>query len=185
PDGHRDRQRTRGWPGSGHLADLRPGCSRDHARYRSVPLFLVSPLRGGHDRQARSGRCGEVRCRIRCRRQYRRQHGGHVAARAARVAMTAPFPLREFEVAAQTTTTFGRVLCSARQHHWIVDGPAYNNCPGEELTPPELFLSGVASCGVELVTVIAKEQGRSVGDVHLRVHGVVDRNRQTRNDVTV
>jgi len=99
--------------------------------------------------------------------------------------MTAPFPIREFEVAAQTTTTFGRVLCSARQHHWIVDGPAYNNCPGEELTPPELFLSGVASCGVELVTVIAKEQGRSVGDVHLRVHGVVDRNRQTRNDVTV
>jgi len=99
--------------------------------------------------------------------------------------MTAPFPIREFEVAAQTTTTFGRVLCSARRHHWIVDGPAYNNCPGEELTPPELFLSGVASCGVELVTVIAKEQGRSVGDVHLRVHGVVDRNRQTRNDVTV
>jgi len=99
--------------------------------------------------------------------------------------MTAPFPIREFEVAAQSTATFGRVLCSARQHHWIVDGPAYNNCPGEELTPPELFLAAVASCGVELVTVIAKEQGKAVGDVRLRVRGVVDRNRQQRTDVTV
>jgi len=99
--------------------------------------------------------------------------------------MTAPFPIREFEVSAQSTPTFGRVLCSARQHHWIVDGPAYNNCPGEELTPPELFLSAVASCGVELVTVIAKEQGKRVGDVRLRVRGVVDRNRQQRSDVTV
>jgi len=99
--------------------------------------------------------------------------------------VTAPLPIREFEVAAQSTRTFGRVLCSARQHHWIADGPAYNNCPGEELTPPELFLSGLASCGVELVTVIAKEQGKSVGAVHLRVQGVVDRNRQTRSDVTV
>jgi uncharacterized OsmC-like protein len=99
--------------------------------------------------------------------------------------MTAPFPIREFEVAAQSTPTFGRVLCSARQHHWIVDGPAYNNCPGEELTPPELFLAAVASCGVELVTVIAKEQGKPLGDVRLRVHGAVDRNRQQRSDVTV
>jgi uncharacterized OsmC-like protein len=99
--------------------------------------------------------------------------------------MTTPFPIREFEVAAQSTSTFGRVLCTARQHHWVVDGPAYNNCPGEELTPPELFLAAVASCGVELVTVIAKEQGKSVGDVRLRVQGVVDRNRQKRTDVTV
>ena len=99
--------------------------------------------------------------------------------------MTTPLPVREFDVAARSTDVFGRVLCSARQHHWIVDGPAYNNCPGEELTPPELFLAAVASCGVELVTVIAKEQGKRVGDVQLRVHGVVDRNRQPRTNVTV
>lgn len=100
--------------------------------------------------------------------------------------MTAtPTPIREFEVAARSTDTFGRVLCSARQHHWVVDGPAYNNCPGEELTPPELFLAAVASCGVELVTVIAREQGKAVPTVRLRVQGQVDRSRQPRRDVTV
>ncbi|HJQ21690.1 MAG TPA: OsmC family protein [Gemmatimonadaceae bacterium] len=99
--------------------------------------------------------------------------------------MTAPAPVREFDVSARSTETFGRVLCNARQHHWVVDGPAYNNCPGEELTPPELFLAAVASCGVELVTVIAKEQGRAIPQVRLRVHGTVDRGRQSRANVTV
>lgn len=96
-----------------------------------------------------------------------------------------PLPVREFDVGARSTSVFGRVLCSARQHHWVVDGPSYNNCPGEELTPPELFLAAVASCGVELVTVIAREQGVTIGDVRLRVHGTVDRNTQPRADVTV
>jgi len=53
------------------------------------------------------------------------------------------------------------------------------------MTPPELFLSAVASCGVELVTVIAKEQGKPIPTVQLSVRGVVDRNNQKRTDVTV
>ena len=100
--------------------------------------------------------------------------------------MTAPAPtIRNYTVAAQSTDVFGRVLCSAREHHFIVDGPVQNGCPGEELTPPELFLSAVASCGVELVHVIAKDQGKAVGKVHLVVHGTVDRGKQKRTDVTV
>lgn len=99
--------------------------------------------------------------------------------------MSAPSPIREFRVAARSTDTFGRVLCSARDHHVIVDGPAYNGCPGEELTPPELFLAAVATCGVELVHVIARDEGITVGGVRLSVHGVVDRSRQSRTDVTV
>ena len=67
----------------------------------------------------------------------------------------------------------------------IVDGPVQNGCPGEELTPHELFLSAVASCGVELVHVIAKDQGVGVGKVNLAVHGTVDRGKQKRTDVTV
>jgi uncharacterized OsmC-like protein len=98
--------------------------------------------------------------------------------------MTA-IPIREFQVAARSTDVFGRVLCNARQHHFIVDGPAYNNCPGEELTPPEAFLVAVASCAVELVQVIAREQGKSVGDVQVGVGGTVDRGNQPRTDVTV
>ena len=99
--------------------------------------------------------------------------------------MTAPPTIREYDVAARTTDVFGRVLCNARAHHFIVDGPVQNGCPGEELTPPELFLSSVASCGVELVQVIARETGVEIGPASVTVHAVLDRSRQARTDVTV
>jgi uncharacterized OsmC-like protein len=92
---------------------------------------------------------------------------------------------REYAVDARSTPTFGRVLCSARTHHFIIDGPVANGCPGEELTPPEAFLSGVAACGVELVQVIAREQSVPVRDVAVRIQAVVDRSRPVRPDVTV
>jgi uncharacterized OsmC-like protein len=102
--------------------------------------------------------------------------------------MTAPPPqslIRDYRVDARSTDVFGRVLCSARDHHFIVDGPVQNGCPGEELTPPELFLSSVAACGVELVHVIARDQNAKVGNVRLAVHGTVDRGNQSRTDLTV
>src|SRR5688572_23196786 len=100
--------------------------------------------------------------------------------------MTAPpATLREYDVAARTTDVFGRVLCNARTHHFVVDGPVQNGCPGEELTPPEVFLSGVAACGVELVHVIAREQGARVGAVSVSAYGELDRANQKRTDVTV
>ncbi len=100
--------------------------------------------------------------------------------------MTAPPPApREYAVDARSTSTFGRVLCSARAHHFIIDGPVANGCPGEELTPPEAFLSGVAACGVELVQVIAREQSVAVRDVAVSIHAVVDRSRPVRPDVTL
>src|SRR3954465_14812560 len=98
--------------------------------------------------------------------------------------MTAPVTIREYEVAARSTATFGRVLCSARNHHFVVDGPVQNGCPGEELTPPELFLSSVAACGVELVHVIAKDEGKAVETVSVKVRGTVDRGNQSRPNVT-
>jgi len=99
--------------------------------------------------------------------------------------MSTPSLIRNYEVDARSTDVFGRVLCHARDHHFIVDGPVQNGCPGEELTPPEVFLSGVAACGVELVQVIAREQDKKVGSVHLVVRGIVDRGNQARTDVTV
>jgi uncharacterized OsmC-like protein len=98
---------------------------------------------------------------------------------------TPPSTVREYAVGARSTDTFGRVLCSARTHHFIVDGPVQNGCPGEELTPPELFLSAVASCGVELVQVIARDEQVPIGRVGVSIRGVVDRGNQPRSDVTL
>jgi uncharacterized OsmC-like protein len=93
--------------------------------------------------------------------------------------------IRQYEVSARSTDVFGRVLCSARDHHFIVDGPVQNGCPGEELTPPEVFLSAVGACGVELLHVIARDQGTTVDKVGVTVRGTVDRGQQPRADVTV
>jgi uncharacterized OsmC-like protein len=92
---------------------------------------------------------------------------------------------REYEVRAETAPTFGRVLCSARHHHLVADGPVQNGCPGEAITPAELFLSGVAACGTELMQVIARDEGIPFERVTVTVRGVIDRERQPRADVTV
>ncbi len=99
--------------------------------------------------------------------------------------MTAPPPIREYEVRARSTDVFGRVMCSAREHHFIVDGPVQNGCPGEEVTPPELFLAAVASCGVELLHVIARDENVPLARVGVTISGTVDRANQPRTDVTV
>ena len=99
--------------------------------------------------------------------------------------MTAPSPIREYEVRARSTDIFGRVLCSARDHHFIIDGPVQNGCPGEEVTPPETFLAGVASCGVELLHVIAKADGVPLARVAATLTATVDRGNQPRTDYTV
>jgi uncharacterized OsmC-like protein len=99
--------------------------------------------------------------------------------------MTAtPSAIRSYEVRAQTTRTFGRVLTSARTQHLIVDGPVQNGCPGEAITPAELFLGGVAACGAELIQVIAREEGAPLDSVDVTITGSVDRERQRRSDVT-
>ncbi|MGH7678277.1 MAG: OsmC family protein [Gemmatimonadaceae bacterium] len=98
--------------------------------------------------------------------------------------MTNP-QLRQYNVAARSTDAFGRVMCSVRDHHFVIDGPVQNGCPGEEVTPPEAFLSAVAACGVELVHVIAREQGKEFGRVSVSIYGELDRSKQKRTDVTV
>ncbi len=95
-----------------------------------------------------------------------------------------PSTLREYDVAARSTDVFGRVLCNARDHHFVIDGPVQNGCPGEEVTPVEQFLAAVAACGVELVHVIARDQSVPLERVQVRIHGTVDRSRQARPDLT-
>jgi uncharacterized OsmC-like protein len=93
--------------------------------------------------------------------------------------------IRQYEVQATSTDVFGRVLCGARNHHFIVDGPVQNGCPGEEVTPAEIFLAGVACCGVELIQVLAKSGDISLKKVHVSIHGMMDRSRPVRPDVSL
>lgn len=93
--------------------------------------------------------------------------------------------LREYEVFAQSTDTFGRVLCRCRNHHFVVDGPVQNGCPGEAVTPAEIFLSGVAACGVELLQVIAKSQELPLKAARVAITGVMDRSRPVRSDLAL
>ena len=96
-----------------------------------------------------------------------------------------PSDIRRYEVAARSTDVFGRVLCTCRNHHFVVDGPVQNGCPGEAVTPAELFLSSVAACGVELVAVIAKEKGLPIPGVRVEIAGEMDRSNPARSDYTV
>lgn len=93
--------------------------------------------------------------------------------------------IRSYTVQARSTDTFGRVLCAARNHHFIVDGPVQNGCPGEAVNPGELFLAGVAACGVELLQVIAKEQQLAPKSIAVEIEGSMDRSKPVRQDVTV
>jgi uncharacterized OsmC-like protein len=93
--------------------------------------------------------------------------------------------IRQYEVTAGSTAVFGRVLCGARNHHFIVDGPEQNGCPGEEVTPVEVFLAGVACCGVELIQVLAKSTEIPLKGINVRIQGMMDRSKQVRPDVTL
>jgi organic hydroperoxide reductase OsmC/OhrA len=93
--------------------------------------------------------------------------------------------LRTYAAQARSTDTFGRVLCSARTHHFVVDGPERNGCPGEAVNPGELFLAGVAACGVELVQVLAREQRLAPTRIAVDIEGSMDRSRPVRTDVTL
>lgn len=93
--------------------------------------------------------------------------------------------VRQYKAQARSTDTLGRVLCSARDHHFVIDGPVWNGCPGEALTPGEAFMAAIAACGVELVEVIAADRGIKVGKVAVSIEGTVDRENPVREDMTV
>ena len=92
---------------------------------------------------------------------------------------------RRYEVAARSTDVFGRVLWSCREQHFVADGPVHNGCPGEAVTPAELFLAGVAACGVELLEVIAKGEEIQLESASVDIAGELDPSAPVREDLTV
>src|SRR5262252_7271271 len=93
--------------------------------------------------------------------------------------------VRQYAVGGKSTDTFGRVLVSARDQHIIVDGPVQNGCPGEAITPAEMFLSGVAACGVELIQVLAKQQNVPLESVSAAIEATQDPSAPVRPDVNL
>jgi uncharacterized OsmC-like protein len=92
---------------------------------------------------------------------------------------------RHYAADARSTDTLGRVLCSARNHHFVIDGPQQAGFPGEALGPGEIFLAGVASCGVELVQALARDQKLPLKSVKVAITGMIDRANPVRTDVSV
>lgn len=90
-------------------------------------------------------------------------------------------PATRYDVRATSTDVLGRVLCSAREHHFVIDGPVANGAPGEELTPAEAFLAGIAACAVELIQSFQP----SPSAVRAEIEGDLDRENPVREDVTV
>jgi uncharacterized OsmC-like protein len=93
--------------------------------------------------------------------------------------------VRTYAIGARSTDIFGRVLCNVRNHHFVVDGPVQNGAPGEEVTPAELFLTGIAACGVELIQSVAKAERFPLRGVSVEVSGTLDRGNPVRQDVSV
>ena len=92
---------------------------------------------------------------------------------------------RRYAVRARSTDTFGRVLWSCRDQHFVADGPVHNGCPGEAITPAELFLAGIASCGVELLEVIARAEDVPLQTASVEIAGEIDPANPVRTDVSV
>ena len=88
-------------------------------------------------------------------------------------------------MSARSTDVFGRVLWSCRDQHFVADGPVQNGCPGEAVTPAELFLAGIAACGVELVEVLARADDVPLGSVSVEMSGELDPANPVREDVRV
>ena len=64
---------------------------------------------------------------------------------------------RHFNVRSYSSGTQGRALVNVRNHHFVVDDYKFNGGPEEEVGAGEVFLSGIASCAVNMLERLARE----------------------------
>jgi uncharacterized OsmC-like protein len=75
-------------------------------------------------------------------------------------------------VHARNSGIAGRCIAGARNHHFVIDEPAYGGGPGEELTPAEVFLSGIAGCAALLVESFAHQSAYPLKRVSTKMQGI-------------
>src|SRR2546423_1544119 len=121
---------------------------------------------------SRNVRFGARSSRLRFAIAWRRRSSSRINGRSDGLE-TEEMNIRQYATEAQSTDTFGRVLCTARDQHFVIDGPVQNGCPGEAVTPPEAFLTGVAACGVELEQLIARELSLPIPTARVHIEGII------------
>ena len=73
-------------------------------------------------------------------------------------------------VRSTSSGTVGRSLNAIRNHHIVIDSPTI----GEAITSGEAFLSGISSCGVNLVEVAARDEGVPLERMQVEIDGLRD-----------
>lgn len=68
-------------------------------------------------------------------------------------------------VRSSSTDTPGRSINEIRNHQLVIDEPTHLGGPGEEITPADAFVTGIAACGALMV------QGRA-RDTNIRLDGI-------------
>jgi uncharacterized OsmC-like protein len=73
------------------------------------------------------------------------------------------------------TATPGRSINRVRDKQLIIDEPTHHGGPGEEITPADAFLAGVAACGVLLVQGHARDTKVPLQKIEVDLEAVRER----------
>jgi uncharacterized OsmC-like protein len=71
-----------------------------------------------------------------------------------------------------STKTVGRSINEVRKHQFVIDEPTHLGGPGQEITPADAFVSGVAACGVLMVQGRARDSGVRLDSIEVDLEAV-------------
>jgi uncharacterized OsmC-like protein len=79
------------------------------------------------------------------------------------------------QVHSASTEIPGRSVNEVRRHRFVIDEPTHLGGPGEEMTPADAFVSGVAACGVLMVQGRARDTGVRLDSIEVDLEAVRQR----------
>jgi uncharacterized OsmC-like protein len=74
-----------------------------------------------------------------------------------------------------STDVPGRSTNEVRHNRFVIDEPTHLGGPGEEITPADAFLSGVAACGVLMVQGRARNTNLALSRIEVDLEAVRQR----------